>query len=51
MPKEKKKLTIEVVNPKTKEEWESTINKINEFLKIKYTKKDSRTTARNMNHT
>lgn len=51
MPKDKKELKVEIVNPKTKEEWDETIQRINEFLFYKYTKKDSRTTARNMNHT
>ena len=50
MPREEKKIKVEVANPKTKEEWEQTINRINEFLFYKYTKKDSRTPARNMNH-
>ncbi len=46
MPKEQKKLKVEVVNPKTKEEWDETIQRINEFLKIKYTKKDSQSTCK-----
>ena len=41
MPKEKKKLKVEITNPKTKEEWEETIDRINKFLEFKYTKKDS----------
>ena len=41
MPKEKKELKVEVVNPKSDKEWKETINRINEFLKLKYTKKDS----------
>ena len=46
MLKEEKKLKVEVTNPKTKEEWEDTINRINEFLKIKYKKKDSQSTCK-----
>ncbi len=34
------KLSVEVTNPKTKKEWEETINKINKYLAFKYTKKD-----------
>lgn len=39
MPKEKQKLKVEVVNPKSDKEWEKTIDRINKFLELKYTKK------------
>lgn len=41
MPKEKKEIKVEVVNPKSNKEWEEIIDKINKFLELKYTKKDS----------
>lgn len=40
MQKEKRKIRVEIINPKTKEEWEEKINRINEYLFYKYTKKD-----------
>ena len=41
LPKEKKEIKVEVVNPKSNKEWEEIIDKINKFLELKYTKKDS----------
>ena len=44
------KISVEVTNPKSKEEWEETIRRINEFLFYKYTKKDSPPIAKTVNH-
>lgn len=40
MKKEEHELKVIVTNPKTKEEAKEMIERINEFLAFKYTKKD-----------